>query len=352
MKKLLTLLTGALGLATVASAQIAPTGGPDSYGYTWRTSAAPNGPTYNFIDIRQRGTQVMGLDDDNSVPAVTIPFSFAFYTGSYNQIKVGSNGWVSFSSAVNNIAQPFATIPTADGANRNFLAPYLSDLNFSSAIAPNPGRCYYYANADSVIVTYENAPFWFRAPAGQADFQGSNTFQVIISRLDSSFTFQYQNMNTAIPAPTAGSPNQVVIGAEDITETTGLQAGLNMVPANNSAIKFYRPRNTSFQLTDVKPNWFNNPGNGGFFAVKNDNVDLIGNILNQGNRNVLTPFTVQARVQLAGGGPTTSRSISIPRLRAGVDTTVTFPQRLHARNRRRVPHHHAHLALGRPGAYQ
>jgi len=49
----------------------AVTGGPDVWGYTYvdsdTASGVPGQPSFNWLDIRDDGTRVNGLSDDNSV---------------------------------------------------------------------------------------------------------------------------------------------------------------------------------------------------------------------------------------------------------------------------------------------
>ncbi len=335
MKKLLTLSLAVLAGALSAQAQIsATTGGPDNYGYTWKTSAAAGGPTYRWVDIRNRGTEVAGLDDDNQAPLpLTLPFSFPYYLASFSQVRVASNGYLAFvanNSAPANLAQPMPNIPAADG-QRAFVAGYLSDLNFSRAgvNSANPGRCYYLVTADSVIVSYVNVPFWERAATPSVpDFRGSNTFQIILSRLDSSVTFQYQAMDPTQPTPGAQSPNQAVIGIEDQTETLGLQTAVNEIPAAGTAVKYYRPRTTGFQFTDVAPGRFGNQDGAGFFALLGQPLTVTSEVNNPGNQNA-GPFDLQIRITNRPGLPAAalySQRITLPGLRAQSDTTVTFAQ--------------------------
>src|SRR5687767_625298 len=112
MKKILTLSLALLAGALTAQAQLAATGGPDSYGYTWKTSAATGGPVYRWVDITTRGTLVPsgadpGLVDDNVLnPPFTMPFSFNFYLSSFNRVRIGSNGYLTFNlSSTANLSQ-------------------------------------------------------------------------------------------------------------------------------------------------------------------------------------------------------------------------------------------------------
>jgi len=330
MKKLFTLGLAMLAGALSAQAALTPTGGPDSYGYTWKTSAAPGGPAYRWVDITTRGTRVRGLGDDNVAPrAVQLPFTFPFYLSSFNSFRIGSNGYLTFANGTN-LSQPMPTIPTPDRTNNAFLAGYLSDLQFDTTgvNVANPARCYVMVNADSAVISYINVPFWERAlNPGQPDWRGSNTFQIIISRLDSSITYQYQSMDPTQPAPSAGSPNQVVIGIEDLTGTIGLQVGLNELPTNGSALKFYRPRTTMLQFSDIGPNWFQHEEGAGFFTMLNRPLNIRANIKNFGNQTI-GQYTALVRIQNRPGLPATplySQTVTAPGISIDNDTTLTFP---------------------------
>ena len=72
--------------------------GPDDYGYTRTDSNDANGPTFNWIDISTSGTEVMGFADDNSVPLIDMGMSFHYYWLDFDQVKLGSNGWISFNN--------------------------------------------------------------------------------------------------------------------------------------------------------------------------------------------------------------------------------------------------------------
>src|SRR4051812_44587760 len=174
MKKILRLILIACFAFSAHSAKAS--GGPDAYGYTWLTSLDAGGPAFNWIDITSRaGVQtVTGLADDNSAPGqIPLGINFHYYWNDYTQLKVGSNGWVSFSN-VSNIASCFPTIPTAGGPE-DYLAPMMSDLNFTGA--GNIGQVKYWSNnVDTFIISYINVPFWSVNAPGWA---GSNSFQVI-----------------------------------------------------------------------------------------------------------------------------------------------------------------------------
>jgi len=179
MKKLLLL---SFGIALSLFAWPQTSGGPDAYGYTWKNSNhTVNPPVYAWEDITSRGTQVTTLADDNVAGPFSVPQGFQFYWYPITQFWIGSNGYISFNGA--NQASPFpGSIPLATGAN-DWIAAHLSDLNFSGA--NNPAECYYYANNDSLIVSFIDVPYW---TLPSPSYTGSNTFQIIISSVDKSIT--------------------------------------------------------------------------------------------------------------------------------------------------------------------
>lgn len=303
-------------------------GGPDAFGYTWLHSNAPGGPVYNWIDILPVATDLNGLTDDNSVGWVPIGFDFHYYWTDYNQVRVGSNGWISFNN-VGNIAHSFPLIPTPGGNGDNYVAPFMTDLNFDSE--GNPGKIYYWSNnVDTFIVTYYQAPFWINS---QPDFTGSNTFQVIFTNTDSSITFQYQEQtgfvqNTGL--------NDVVIGIENVTGAIGLQCTVNNYPVVPAAIKFYYPQTVSLEIPDLKPAWNQNDENAGLFFFKGSATYLETNITNVGNATVTTSSNVIANFLDVQNVSSYSSTKTIGAITPQADTTISFD---------------AVLSLNNPGDY-
>ena len=85
-------LCTSLLLFSVTLAQ-AYSGGPDAFGYTFRDSAALDGPIYHFEDISATGKS-WTLEDDEMSPAIDIGFDFNYYGIDYNQVYVSSNGFL------------------------------------------------------------------------------------------------------------------------------------------------------------------------------------------------------------------------------------------------------------------
>lgn len=287
-------------------------GGPDAYGYTWKSSAHPTGPTYNWVDISTSGIEVQGLGDDNVVGPFSLAPGFQYYWYPVSQFYIGSNGYIGLNPT--NIASPFpANIPTAGGAN-DWMGMHLSDLKFDGV--GNTGKCFYYANSDSLVVSFIGVPYWI---VGSPGYSGSNTFQVIFSRLDKSITFNYQSMAAGL----ATIPIDNAVGIENNTGALGLQTYIDVVPGNGTSVKYYYPANVTYAVKDGGVNWNNNEDNGSYFIPKaNTAISLKSNIKNFGNQP-LTNFSVADTVYF-GTNPLSNGTASISSLAPGSDTTITF----------------------------
>jgi hypothetical protein len=198
---------------------IAGTGGPDAFGYVWIDSDEPGGPTYSWVDITTRGTQ-LALTDDSNLP-ITMPFSFDFYGNSFSgQMHVCSNGWASFTSTMTsyyNYGLPSSSAP------ENLLAVFWDDMNPTSG-----GQVWWFGNSDSLIVAWIGVPHYSNS--------GSFTFQIILTS-DYAIHYQYDSMGNGYPT------NEATIGIQNATQTIGLQVAYNQNYVHNQlAVDFLLPR--------------------------------------------------------------------------------------------------------------
>ena len=331
-KRLLTLFLSLTALLITLPA-FSQGGGPDQYGYTWLETGDPGGPTYSWVDITSRTgvVNVTGLSDDNAVGPFTIGWNFQFYWTAYSSVKLGSNGWMSFDN-VGNIASCFPNLPTPGGSGDNIIAPLMCDLNFTTDYPafPNIGEMYYWTNnADSFVVTYENVPFWTNANGGTTppDWKGSNTFQVILSGVDSSITFQYQATSPNDYWDSQGCTDDVIIGIENVTGNIGLQHSTNMVPGGTTphAIKFSPPSSPGITIADPTPAWNANTDNQGQFFVVGSTTDLTANIANVGNGDATNAITALGRLETLSFNAIWRDTFELSSgLSAGADQTITF----------------------------
>lgn len=279
-----TLITGELAAQT--------NGGPDTYGYIWRDSNDPNGPAYSWVDVpAQTGAvQVSGLADDNITGPYAVGFPFHFYWYDVTTFKIGSNGYIAFGPLT--AAHPFPIIPTPSGI-QNFVAGMMSDLTFTDATGGSiPGaECWYWTSpgADSLVVSYIDVPFW--DPAAPM-YTGNNSFQIVLSNVDSSITLNYLAQNGVYNNPA----NFSTIGIENISGNIGLQHSHDILPPAIYTIKYYYPSTTTFLVNDASVVYNNNESTGGLFLSANGApYTMSAQIKNTGNQP-LASFNVLSRV--------------------------------------------------------
>jgi hypothetical protein len=254
-------------------------GGPDAFGYKYLDSdtTAPGAPTYNWVSINGVGTKVTGLGDDNCVGPFPIGFDFPYYWYKVSTCVVGSNGYITFGDKAAN-AMGFKPVPGTQRPN-NQLAPLLSDLDPSTVGSPN-GSVWYWSNgADSFIVEYDSIAFWSTG--------GNNSFQVILSKADSSITFQYKEQSGVPNLGWTDTCNQT--GIENVSGAIGLNYLSGTTPAGNVihpdlAVRFFPPDSTSLQVHDVGVRNAMNDRNGGVFAINDRPLSFWAVVKNFGNQ--------------------------------------------------------------------
>lgn len=266
MKKYL--LAGAL-LCNLAA--VANQGGPDAFGYTWKDSNENGGPTYQWFDITGIGTQVNGLADDNYVGPLTLGFQFPYYWTTESKIWIGSNGYIAFGPG--NIAANFPAIPDPGGVN-GYIAGMMADLNFLGN--GNTGQVFYYANTDTVCVEFLNVPYWDQT----TNFTGSNTFEIILNRADSTITVNFMSC-------TGFSISNFSSGIENKIGTMGLQPLVSQPPNANYTIRYYFPTSNVPNIVDASVDWNHQTGNGGIFLANQGNPhQLVSQVKNSGNTSI------------------------------------------------------------------
>lgn len=329
MKKVLSLILSYFAITTFVIAQ--NSGGPDQYGYTWRNNQAAQGPTYQWIDITQTGTEVTGLGDDNFVGPFNMGINFQFYWNSYDRVFIGSNGYIMFGRgstfASSGGATPgFPVIPTAGPTNNNFAAPYLGDLTFVRADNGQPiptAKCYYQTIGTKFICSFIGVPFWSGdAAAGPGQFSGSATFQAILDAADSSIVFNYQSLQGD---PYSGYVNFARGGIENITGQVGLMTLTNPTfPVTDQAVKFYYPGSTAFRFVDAGPLGAFNADNQGIVIPRGSIGRLKGVVRNFGTTDITNNITVRINVIEPNNQISHRDTVILAGLAKGVDTVITF----------------------------
>ena len=165
-------------------------GGSDAYGYMWVDSDEPNGPDFQWIDITGTGTQV-ALTGNNSISdKLTIGFPFNFYGVEYNDLRVCTNGWLSFTTfsvAYNNVNLPSLLAPRA------MIAPLWDDLLFQA-----DSKLYFEDQGTKAVILFEDV---YRVTG-----EGPYTFEVLLYD-NGNMVLQYLSLNTLVDDYTVGIQN-------------------------------------------------------------------------------------------------------------------------------------------------
>ncbi len=299
-------------------------GGPDDWGYTWKKNGEEGGPEYNWIEPDPTTwTEVTGLQDDNAVGFFQLNFDFPYYWYKPNRIQIGSNGWISFSPQLGNLAAAFTQFPTAAAPN-DVIAPLAADFDYSIA-SQFDSKCYFWTNnVDSAIVTWIRAVEWYATPPAA---RPKYSFQVILSKNDSSITFQYgdvtDNGNFA-------SESNISMGIENLLGNIGLSyyfASGVIDPtqyAMGTAVKIARTINTGYQVSDAGVSGGFNAINGAVFLKNNEGNEVSCVVKNYGTTDL---SNVMVRHQISRGLTTVLRdTVFLASLPAGTSENIVFPK--------------------------
>jgi len=166
-------------------------GGPDQFGHRWIDSDSPTGPVFNWANLASNGTIIPIAGDDIVSDPIPIGFPFRYFGTEYTTVRVCSNGYLTFSSAlpaaVSNQPLPSTSAP------ENLLAVFWDDLyldGFSHAL--------YYYDGSRFIVEFENV---HRVGGG-----GPYTFEVILYP-SGAIVYQYLSMSPSLTSATIGIQN-------------------------------------------------------------------------------------------------------------------------------------------------
>jgi len=204
--------------------QTLSSGGPDLFGYMWFDSDSPTGPPFVWRDISGFGTPVALGDDDEIV--VPLPFAFPFYGQTKDQVRIGSNGYLTFGTT----GRDWSNDPIPDTAQPNdLLAAFWDDLDPTRG-----GTIYYAATQDAFIVQYQAVQ---RLSSG-----GPYTFQVILSP-DGTIMYNYLSMQ-------GDRLDEATIGIENAAGDDGLQVAFNQEYVHNELSVLFVPKWIEVSPTD------------------------------------------------------------------------------------------------------
>jgi hypothetical protein len=227
-------------------------GGPDTFGYTYKDSNELDGPPYQWIDISTTGNAIFLRDDSGQGP-IEIGFPFKFYDNEYTKFFISSNGYLSFNDADITDYGNDCPLPNSYEPNDSIYLMW-DDLN--------PGEtdpiyyetfpdCPYGGSIACLVVQYETFHFYDGSIAG--------TFEAIL----------FENGNILIQFADAGAEGgrSSTTGIENDDATAGLT---------------YNECNTSDSLEDNLAICFAFPGESGNCLIDTNVIPWLSETLNRG----------------------------------------------------------------------
>ncbi|MCO4770240.1 MAG: putative metal-binding motif-containing protein [Deltaproteobacteria bacterium] len=164
----------AVSLTALATPALAQTGGPDTFGYRYFPA------TYDWVDLSTLGGSVPTTIAGSGAETVALPFGFDFYGVTYNSVRVGAEGGLSFDVSAG-IPSGNGCLPsTSSGAPD--IAVFWDDLN------PQVGeiRTFHDSANSRFIISWEDV--------AHAPNNGSASFQVHLYE-SSDIQFHYEDVN-------------------------------------------------------------------------------------------------------------------------------------------------------------
>ncbi|HIH86500.1 MAG TPA: CehA/McbA family metallohydrolase, partial [Methanosarcinales archaeon] len=227
-------------------------GGPDDFGYTFIDSNAPEGPTYDWIEISGTGTEVLPDSDDSWVEDIGLGFFFNYYGTDYSQLAISNNGLL-FSGGTTRqyVNEPITQTPGIHG----FVAPFWDDL-----VTWGAGTIYYQTlgtapNRMFVVEWYDNKHY--------SNSDSGVTFEAILYEGSNNILFQYKdvefgNVYGAVSGdnPPYDNGGSATVGIEGPAGDDGIQYSFNeqiIDPGLAILFKFPQFAGTNLYLSKQAP---------------------------------------------------------------------------------------------------
>lgn len=189
----------------------------------------------------------------------------------------------------------------------------IADLTFLGV--NNNAQAYYYANQDTFALEFLNVPYWDPNSPG---YTGSNTFEIILNKADSSITVNFTSC-------TGASVSNFSSGIENSIGTMGLQPLLTQPPNVNYTIKYYYPTGNALQVTDASVAWNHQDGDGGIFLSNLSGPHtLVTQIDNSGNTS-FGPVVANARVVTLNNTILATSADTTPPMVPGQTAVFAYP---------------------------
>jgi len=170
-----------------------------------------------------QGTLLNPLENDMFSGVIPLPFNFCFYGGTYSNIVISNNGFITFDTELANIASNpriWASIPS-NAMPRNSIYGVMQDITFENS----PGSNIYYTVIGTAPCRKFIINFYKPRIAGCTD---TSTSQIVLSEFSNEIDIIVENK----PLPcTTSKFKESLIGINNIDGTEGLSP-----PDKNSGI--------------------------------------------------------------------------------------------------------------------
>ena len=202
----------------------------DTGPYTLRYDVGPADSTFGYWKLRTAGntyTALVGATNvaslaDETVVTVNMPFVFPFYGGSYSDVVISANGYLSFDLGAVTAAERYNNdCPFVDSLPNEMIAVFWDDL-FPDSVAP-PSLRYKFdgvAPNRTMSVEWVNFDIFESVPCqGQCDGLGSLVQHMVVLHENGDIEFRYGPRQAA----TAGL--QCMTQHQGCSATIGLRGG-------------------------------------------------------------------------------------------------------------------------------
>jgi len=226
--------------------------GPDDFGYTFKDSSVTGGPSYDWIEISETGTDILLDSDDDVRDNVNIGFFFNYYGTDYSRLAIANNGLVfSVGTTTRYVNEPITQSPEVHG----FIAPYWDDLG-----TWGEGKVYYQTLGTApdrtfVVEWVENQHY------GHSD--SGATFEAILYEGSNNIEFQYKDVDfgnvygaTSDDFSPFNNGGSATVGIEGPDGTDGLQYSFNeqvIEPGLSILFTFPQSAGTNLYLSEQAP---------------------------------------------------------------------------------------------------
>ncbi len=225
----------------------------DIFDYEWMDQDDPGGPEFAWRDISYPENELIfpGDPDDSSIGPFDIGFAFPFFSESYTEFNLSSNGFISFTSS----EYPWSNLPLPNGsAPPAMIAPWWDDLNNNNGVQ---GKPYLWSNGqDTTVITWDNFPKF-----GTDD---RHTFQLILTE-GGDMILQYLEMEGIVTSST--------VGIQNLYKNKGLQICYNSANSIDEGTAILIHRQSSW-LSVNKWSDIIAPGETSVFKVDTDTRNL------------------------------------------------------------------------------